>query len=290
MEMKTTAPPDEAAAPAVPLGFVRSNLFGTTRTDGVPHAVPLVAQPIRGVSLTYAGPPLGQHHALLWQAVIQAATRPDGTHTDQPDALAADALLRAMGGKGNDSQQRARVATWLRDLAAARVEYRTNTQRYAGPLLASVERGKPGQPWAVRLPADLLPLLANEVLRNDLARKAGLGRNLLALWLHDYLASHLRPPPETADTLRLWCGSSLALPQFRQRLRGALDALKQGPRPLVQTWAIDRKDRLLVEKGATRVVILPTDIAQAKQYGPNLRAHRQDDINRARQQRSTVAL
>jgi hypothetical protein len=288
--MKNAASPDEAPAPAVPLGFVRSCLFGTTRTGSVPVASTLPAQPIRGVALSYVGPPLGQHHALLWQAIVQAATLPDGSHTDQPDALAADALLRTMGTQGNDSQQRARVARWLRDLVAARVEYRTNTQHYAGPLLAAIERSKPGQPWSMRLPSHLLPLLANEVLRNDLARKAGLGRNLLALWLHDYLASHLRPPPETADALRLWCGSSLALPQFRQRLRAALDMLKQGPRPLVRAWTIDRKDRLTVEKAATRVVILPPDIAQAKQYSPSLRARRQDDLNRARQQRSAVAL
>ena len=195
-----------------------------------------------------------------------------------------------MGGKGTDTKQRARVWEWLRDLTAARIEYATATHDYAGPLVFEVAREKASGRVAVRLNPTLFHLLGDEVLRNDLARKARLGRNLLALWLHDYLATHLRPPADPVATLRDLCGSPLALPQFRQRLRVALDLLTRGPHPLLLSWSIDRRDRLIVEKTATRVVILPAPVAQAKQTGALQHYRKQAEIDQVRQRRAQVAL
>lgn len=113
---------------------------------------------------------------------------------------------------------------------------------------------------------------------------------MLALWLHDYIGTHLRPQPEPVATLRSLCGSPLALPQFRQRLRAALDLLTRGDDALVLSWAIDRRDRLIVEKRPTRVVILPPQAAQAKQAAARHHGHKQAEVDRLRQQRARVAL
>lgn len=289
-----TRPPhavDAPAFPAVPLGFVRSALFGVARYDAVAvvHQRPLAISPLRGGKLTYSGPLLNQHHALLWQAIVQAAAEA-GPIDEQPFIASCDALLRAMGGKGNDTKQRARVWSWLQDLVAARLEYSTDAQDYTGPLVFEAARDKASGRLSLRLNPKLIRLLGDEVLRNDLARKAALGRNLLALWLHDYFASHLRPPPETVETLRNWCGSPLALPQFRQRLRSALNQLAKGSCPLVVAWSIDRRDRLIVEKTATRVVILPALSAQARQAGARQQDKQRADVERAQCQRANVAL
>lgn len=279
-----------ATFPPVPLGLARSALFGVARPNGLESVQRSIAiAPLRGCLLRYSGPQLCQHHALLWQAILQAATE-QGATGGQPLTIAADSLLRTMGGKGNDTEQRARVWRWLNDLTAARIEYSTITHDYTGPLIFEVLRLKPSGLLSVRLNPTLHHLIGNEVLRNDLARKARLGRNMLALWLHDYIATHLRPPPEPIAMLRDLCGSPLALPQFRQRLRGALDLLMRGGDALVLSWCIDHRDRLIIEKRPTRVVILPPQAAQAKQDASNRQRGKQAEIDRARQQRARLAL
>lgn len=285
-----TSHANAATFPPVPLGLARSALFGVARPGGaeiVQRAITIA--PLRGARLRYSGPQLSQHHALLWQAILQAAAE-QGTTGDQPLTIAADKLLRAMGGKGDDSEQRARVWRWLKDLTAARIEYSTITHDYAGPLVFEVLRLKPSGLLSVRFNPTLLHLIGDEVLRNDLARKTRLGRNMLALWLHDYIGTHLRPPAEPVAMLRNLCGSPLALPQFRQRLRAALDLLMRGDDALVLSWSIDRRDRLIIEKRPTRVVILPPQAAQAKQGASNHQRRKQAEIQRAQQQRARLAL
>lgn len=294
MEMqKTLAPPRNPSAtyPAVPLGFARSALFSASRHDGAERMdrQTVAIMPLLGAELTYSGPKLGQYHAMLWQAVIQAAAEA-GAVDGEPFTVAADVLLRAMGGKGCDTQQRERVWGWLKDLTAARLEYSTHAQDYAGPLVFEVARTKPSGQLAIRVNPRLIQLLGNEVLRNDLARKAALGRNLLALWLHDYLATHLRPPADYIETLRKLSGSPLALAQFRPRLRAAMAVLTKGSNPLVVAWSIDQRDRLVVEKAATRVVILRGDVANTKQSGARYQNHKRGEIEQAQQRRARVAL
>ena len=246
--------------PGVPLGLLRSPLFpvGCVNDHGAivyiyARPMPIAAQ--RGEKLAYRGPRLNQQHALAWQAVLLAAEGIDAMD-GRAFVVSPDMLLRDMGGKGGDRSQRERLARWLADLTRARIDYTTRLQRYAGPLLGGVEHTDNGR-LSLRLDPELRNILRNEVLRNDLARKARLGLFSLALWLHDYIATHLRPPADSVERLRMLSGSSLKLPQFRIRLRAALKLLKAGPDPLVIEGAIDRFDRLIISKKAeTRVVIL----------------------------------
>ena len=281
--------PDSLAPPRVPLGFVRSTLFCVSRGTRLLDNEPLAISPVRGAKLVYSGPKLSQHHAMLWQAIVQIAMD-QRTKGDEPFHSSCDELLRAMGTKGNDTKQRARVSSWLQELAASRVQYETNIQAYNGPLLGGAWREKTGAKLTLRLNEGLISLLENEVLKNDLLRKAALGQNLLALWLHDYLASHLKPPPEKVDTLRLWSGSVLALPQFRQRLLASLGALKNGADPLVLSWKLSRKDQLFVEKAKTSVVILPKAIENAKRQGSQRQEREWKAIQKSRDARARVAL
>lgn len=245
--------------PALPLGLLRSALFpvGCPDEHGTvlyvyKRPMPMASQ--RGETLAYRGPPLTQQHAMAWQAVLWAADGMGATEGATFE-VSPDLLLRAMGGRGGDRSQRQRLARWLADLTRARIDYATRLHRYQGPLVKSVERTAKGK-LALRLDEKLCDILGNEVLRNDLARKAQLGLNSLALWLHDYIATHLRPPSDSVDRLRWLCGSSLTLPQFRFRLRAALELLKAGPNPLVIEGDIDAFDRLVIaKKTKTRVFI-----------------------------------
>ncbi len=281
----------EAALPAVPLGFARSAMFGVARHD---RTVMVSCHPIpindpRGISFIYSGPKLSHYHALLWQAVIQAAQCAD-VKDETPFTVSADALLRAMGSKGGDTKQRGRVWEWLKDLTAARVELLTRSKAYVGPLVLDAARDDRSGTVCIRLNSKLIGLLDYEVLRNELARKSALGRNLLAMWLHDYFATHLRPQPERIARLRDVCGSPLALPQFRQRLRTAMTLLTEGERPLVTSWCIDKKDRLIVRKNPTSVELFDPKNAEAKQRGVWAHDRKADAIQKARAQRARVAL
>ena len=255
--------------PGVPLGLLRSSLFAVGCPDEhgtivyiYQRPMPMAAQ--RGEKLAYRGPPLNQHHALVWQAVLLAAEGKDAMD-GKAFEISPDKLLHHMGRKGGDRQQRQRLRRWLGDLTRARIDYTTRLQRYTGPLLASVAPTPQGR-LILALDPKLREILRNEVLRNDLARKARLGSSTLALWLNDYLSTHLRPPPEAVERLRTLSGSRLNLAQFRIRLRAAVALLKGGPDPLIIAGGIDLFDRLVIEeKAPTRVVIIAASDAPSQQ-------------------------
>lgn len=259
----------------MPLGLLRSSLFAVGSPDEhgtivyiYKRPMPMAAQ--RGEKLAYRGPPLNQHHALVWQAVLLAAEGKDAMD-GKAFEISPDKLLHHMGRKGGDRQQRQRLRRWLGELTRARIDYTTRLQRYTGPLLASVAPTPQGR-LILALDPKLREILRNEVLRNDLARKARLGSNTLALWLNDYLATHLRPPPEAVERLRTLSGSRLNLAQFRIRLRAAVALLKAGPDPLIIAGGIDPFDRLVIEeKAPTRVVILAA-IGEPAQKSPQAKA------------------
>lgn len=278
--------------PPVPLGIARSALFSVASEDHEFIRDKLIAtSPVRGTSLRYTGPRLGQHHALLWQAIIQAAyVQGVSTKEDPTVETSCDALAKAIGCKGRDTRQRARIWRWLRDLMTASIEYSTDTHlTYARTLVYKVDRVERNL-LSIKLDPELFHLLGNEVLHNNLARKASLGRCALTLWLHDYISTHLRPPVEQIEALRVLCGSPLALPQFRQRLAIAMDALKGGDDSLVASWEFvgHDRERIKIEKRPTKVVILPVKIGQTNAFPSSKR--RKSDIERAQQQRSKVAL
>ena len=176
-----------------------------------------------------------------------------------------DAFLKLIGRKGGDHKQRKLLFGWLNDLYDANITYSTVTHNYMGRLLVSINQEKKTGHITIQLNSDLTQLLGNEVLVNDLRRKASLGKNQLAMWLHDYLATHQLPPADLVDTLRKLSGSNLKLPQFRHRLRSALDLLTgQTAEHLIYQWSIDKRDRLIVDKRPTSVTLLPASVTDIK--------------------------
>lgn len=300
--MKTNATPAPSTIVAeFPLCIARSALFAVGRSPaGMRPCRVVPIAPYRGAKLTQTGPALGQHHALAWQAVIHWA-KDAGIEDDRPFSVAADDLLRLLGGRGGDSAQRLRMVRWLTELAATRIDYQTGIHAFDGPLLGQAMTDARGRP-ALRLPAGWKALTRIETLRNDLTRKRGLGSHALALWLHDYIATHMRPPPESVDTLRQWSGSGQDLVHFRHDLRVALRRLAPkfaatgpevtgpatpAPGALVLGWQIDRRDRLHIDKADTIVYLPRAGVARANSAGPG---RQQAEVDRARMQRANVAL
>lgn len=301
VDMKTDAATTSSPIAKLPLSIARSALFSVGRPlADVTQRRDVPIAPYRGAKLTQAGPPLGQHHALAWQAVLHWA-KDAGIEDDQPFTVPADDLLRVLGGRGGDSAQRYRMGRRLLELSAVRINYQTDTHAFDGPLLAQAKTDARGRP-VLRLPPEWHALTRIEILRNDLGRKCGLGQHSLALWLHDFIATHLRPPPESVDTLREWCGSTQDLAHFRHDLRQALRRLapqvavsdpttgqgwQPAPGALVLGWHIDRRDRLHIDKAVTSVY-LPTERAVRAAGGAQSR--HQVEVQRARMQRANLAL
>lgn len=195
-------------------------------------------------------------------------------------------LMRAMGQTYRDHDQRKRAWRLLEDLSQASIRLTSHRSRYVGALVFSVLHEEATGRMAIRLNPDLAQLLSDEVLQNDMLRVLGFGRNQIAIWLHNYYASHKTPPALPVRELQRLCGTSLDLPRFRQRLRGALDRLKEGVRPLLVSWTIDDRDIVRVEKIPTQVKLLPAAVKAKKDAG----ARHADLVQQARSRRSRVAL
>ena len=279
-----------ATSAPVPLGFARSSLFGVTRTTpGKLRDTPIQILDVRASKMSYTGPQLNQHHALIWQALIRIALK-SGTDGSASVLVPIDALLEQIGCQGKDSKQRGRVWQWLRDLSDARIEYSTVTHDCIDRLVLKASRCKRTGMLEIQLSPDILHLLSKEVLENDLARKSSLGRNMLALWLHDYIASHQRVPALPVSQLLMLCGSCLALPQFRQRLEAALKLLKVGKSPLVKSWKYDSQDRLIIDKVPTSVNLGDHKACEETPAAVKAMARKTTAITHARTRRADVAL
>jgi hypothetical protein len=293
--MKIDAPSN--ALVSIPLGLARSALFSAGRIANEPdqgrRKIPIA--PPRGAKLEQQGPSLRQAHALAWQAVLHWAGDA-GITDDRSFSVPVDELLRLLGRKGGDSDQRARMRQLLQELTQVRIGYRTDVHHYGGPLLLDASRHSAVGPMVLRLPPELPALLTTEILRNDLARKCGLGMDSLAMWLHDYVATHIRPPPYTVDTLRMWSGSGQDLNHFRHALRQALKRLspkgtalepsgtvRAPPVALVLDWSIDRHDRLHIRKA-------PSNVKVPKTFDSPRTTRQKMEASRACEQRARVNL
>jgi len=248
----------------MPLAMIRGDLFSVAeKGEWSDRRQVAVENGALGIDVQYSGPHLNQEHFKAWQAVIHLAKREGGLSGEQFVVSATD-VMRAMGQTYRDHDQRRRAWRLLEDLSQASVYLSSNRSRYRGALVFSVLHEEASGKMALRLNPDLAQLLSNEVLQNDMLRVLGLGRNQIAIWLHNYYASHKTPPAISVKELQRLCGTKLDLPRFRQRLRTALDRLKSGVRPLLTHWEIDANDMVRVKKIPTQVKLLPAHVNEAK--------------------------
>lgn len=277
----------------MPLGFARSALFSVQeRTGKTLQRVKLPAGP--GIELNYTGPRLHQQHALVWQSVVallleqHAATGADLLEGQQQLLTNRRKLLDAAGKRDTSNTTRCWVWDTLTELQSGQIALRTNRQRFSDSLLGALTMDEKTGEISIAIEARMIDLLRDEVAVINLKRKATLGRSQLALWLHDFIStqSNDKAFPWPLKELHRLCGSSLALPQFRQRLRTAAARLTKGTDPLLTAWHIDKHDRLVYTKIRTLVVLLP-DQAKAFQLGAS---RHEQDVEAAKAQRQRVLL
>lgn len=266
-----TAPNQKDLAPhaLVPVSVLRCALFGVsfsgkTETDYVDV---IVDRRLTGADIRYKGPHLNQDHLKIWQACIFLAKETVDLNGDKFIVSNFADLLRLSGRSTGDSRQYAKAWQLLNDLTDAKVEISTSRVDYVGSLILEVVKDKTSGRVVIHMSEYLKNFMSNETLSNDMMRLAGLGRDQLAAWLHNYYASQKDPPKLTVSEIKELSGSTLDLPRLRQRLKKAMGKLQGGIRPLVVSWRLDGKtDTLHVKKVATTVDMRAAEAAAAAKF------------------------
>ncbi|MGV7183798.1 hypothetical protein [Xanthomonas axonopodis] len=281
----------------VPLGLARSALFGTSSTKDKEQVeislmdASIPAQKSRETKICYTGPALNQHHAMLWQSIISVYIEQNSPIVE----ISGNELLRRMGNKSECVQMHRRLAKMLLDLRRGEIKYTTQTHDYYGGLVSGVSFAKVNVAGKVRkgdiriqINNELSELFADEVLINDLSRKAQLGNNQLAQWLHDFILTHKSMPPIDLEELRRWTRSNLEMKKFKFAVKNALNQLSSDEIKVVKSFQFNRRGQLLVDKFKSNVVILDK-YRKDKFAGARAPGKKDEAIAKARELRAKVA-
>lgn len=249
----------------VPVSMVRSALFGVGISGEKSNDRVIVVDKRLGAEVKYSGPYLNQDHFKVWQACVYMARTTGGMNGEKFVVSNFADLLRLCGSDPGDTPRYAKTWGLLRDLQKANVEIETGRVSYVGSLILEATKDKESGKLVIHLSSNLAQFMSNETLSNDMLRLAGLGRDQLAAWLHNYYASQKDPPPLTVAEIQKLSGTKLDMPRLRQRLKKALNKLQGGIRPLIVKWRITKEtDVVHVVKNSTVVDMrTPSAVAEA---------------------------
>ena len=179
----------------VPISFLRCEMFSVAksglkrdRRDTETTKKIAFESGSLGIDIECQGPHLNQEHLLAWQAAIYLGRIHNGL-SGEKFIVPANEILRLMGKDYRDHDQRKSLWKLFEDLQGTRVFLTSHRSRYVGNLLDSAAQDGETKLVGIRLNPDLAVLLDDETLNNDIMRMASLGRNHLAMWLHNYFAT-----------------------------------------------------------------------------------------------------
>lgn len=249
----------------VPVSVVRSALFGVGSTGEESKDRVIAVDKRLGAEVRYSGPYLNQDHFKVWQACVYMARTSGGLNGEKLVVSNFADLLRLCGRDHGESRRYAQTWRLLVDLANAKIAIETGRVSYRGSLILEATKDKESGKLVINLSSNLAQFMSNETLSNDMLRLAGLGKDQLASWLHNYYASQKDPPPLSVTEIQKLSGTKLDLPRLRQRLKKALTRLQGGIRSLIIGWRIDPEtDLVYVTKNPTTVDMrTPDAIAMA---------------------------
>ncbi len=249
----------------VPVSMVRSALFGVGISGEKSNDRVIVVDKRLGAEVKYSGPYLNQDHFKVWQACVYMARTTGGMNGEKFVVSNFADLLRLCGSDPGDTPRYTKMWGLLKDLQKANVEIETGRVSYVGSLILEASKDKESGKLVIHLSSNLAQFMSNETLSNDMLRLAGLGRDQLAAWLHNYYASQKDPPPLTVAEIQKLSGTKLDMPRLRQRLKKALNKLQGGIRPLIVKWRITKEtDVVHVVKNSTVVDMrTPSAVAEA---------------------------
>lgn len=230
------------AVRGVPIGMLRSALFGVIRRGRRRALEGEILNAVDGITLRYTGWRLDQADLDVWEhAVHLARSEPLGSTV----RFTAHAFLRAIGWQ-TGKYQHDQLAASFRRLTASAVEITIGRHTYMGSLLPFCARENRTGLYALELNQKMLALWEAGWTAINFDIRQALHGQPLAQWLYGYYASHADPYPVKVETLHRLCGSEMALlKHFRAELREALGLVQQAGG--IHSWTIDAADLVHVE-------------------------------------------
>jgi hypothetical protein len=232
---------------AMPIEFIGASLFSALNRSAKPVHYGRMTELSRmnGYRVIYKGRVLTQAHADVWLAIIELFKRQQRMSAGTAIEFHASQVLRVLG-KSPNANRRNELHESITDMVACAVQISQPGigKAWVGPMVqGEVERNE--VTGETRYRVMLHPVLCEAYNRGftsfEWMERKSIGKNELALWLHQYLLA-FRDPVPVAELQQLSWQAAAKRTAFRHRLRAAADVLVEIG--LIEKWAIDRDDRL----------------------------------------------
>jgi hypothetical protein len=238
---------------AMPLEFIGASLFSALNRAATAKHYAKMTELLRmnGYRVLYKGRVLTQAHADVWLAIIELFKRQQRTTPHAAIEFHAGQVLRVLGKVAN-ARRRHELNELITDMVACAVQIVQPGigKTWVGPMVfGEIERNEiTGE---TRYRVVLHPVLCEAYDRGftsfEWMERKSIGKNELALWLHQYLLAFPEPVPVTELQEHSWQTSAPAR-VFRHRLKHAAGLL-QGL-GLIERWGFDREGRFIVKRSA----------------------------------------
>lgn len=214
---------DNGKSIILPNCFVRSGLFGISKSSGnillKRKKIPCAA----GIDIVYTGPVLVQSDFDVWYGLLSLSK----AQCDRHVVNFGTKPLLSMLGRSTGKSDREWLKGVIAKLSATTIEVSFGDVTYGGSLIDEFVRDETTGRYAVRLNKKLANLFApNAWSAIDFQVRSKLRHKPLAQWLHAFYSTHRTPLEYGVEKIMCICGSeSMELYAFRQCLREALDAV-----------------------------------------------------------------
>lgn len=213
----------------VPNPFIRSGLFSVKNTEKREYLAELKIEALSNYDIRYTGVELQQDDLSVWMSLINMAkTQP----MSEAVYFSGYQLVKDLGWRmHSESYARAQQSIERLKVTAVKLSVNNDETGYAGSLIRDygwTERDeKDSTKWMVRFEPRITKLFLEDtttLLEWETRKKIGT-RATLALWLHSFYSSHMKPYPVKVETFWELCRSGDSLSSFRRNIRNALTKL-----------------------------------------------------------------
>ncbi|WP_081612071.1 plasmid replication initiator TrfA [Janthinobacterium sp. CG3] len=238
----------------VPNAVLRGAVFSVSQIRTSSKKRELIAS-VEGQEIRFLGVRFNQTDLDVWEMLLHLGRQqPLGNRVE----FSAHSLLKALG-RGTSGKHHEELKEEIARLTSGLIEitWTADKRTYGGSLVTDFFRDEATQRYVVIFNQKMLGLYEGGYSHIDWEQRQALGKNSLAKWLHGFYATHAVPHPYRVETIRNLCGSTAALPQFRQKLKLALAQLEKIG--AITAWEIGDDDLVRVSK-------IPT-LSQKKHLG-----------------------
>ena len=235
---------------AIPNGFLRSALFGLVKKGKRSIVKDEAIFSMSQYDIKFSGEYLDQNDQELWDTLIYLAKK---NNVDSELRITLYELCKLMN-LSNQKITRDRLIVRAKRLAFGKVTLRVSGKEYYGSLIDDVFiDGNGDGKLVIRYNKKMINIFSDKdyTLINQNVRNL-LGDNQLARWIYSFYESHNNPIPLKLNYIQTLCRSVSELKGFKQKLKSALDLIKQAFKTVDNksnwNWEITENNYLVIYK------------------------------------------